>query len=274
MGIQVVEILVIFKDQIKNFGQDVEVVEVGQVLLVGDGIVCVYGLDKVQVGEMVEFFGGICGMVLNFEIDNVGIVIFGDDCLIKEGDIVKCIGIIVEVFVGKGLLGCVVDGLGNLIDGKGLLVDVECCVVDVKVFGIMLCKLVYELMVIGLKLVDVMIFVGCGQCELIIGDCQIGKIVIVLDIILNQVNYNGCEVDGMKILYCIYVVVGQKCLIVVQLVKKLEEIGVMVYMIVVVVIVLDLVLMQYLVFYLVIVMGEYFCDNGMDVLIIYDDLFK
>lgn len=134
---------------------------------------------------MVEFFGGICGMVLNFEVDNVGVVIFGLDCDIKEGDIVKCINVIVDVFVGDELLGCVVDGLGNLIDGKGLINVLKCFVVDVKVLGIILCKLVYELMVIGLKLVDVMILIGCGQCELIIGDCQIGKIVIVLDVILN-----------------------------------------------------------------------------------------
>jgi F-type H+-transporting ATPase subunit alpha len=255
-------------------GQDAEVAEVGQVLSVGDGIARVYGLDKVQAGEMVEFPGGIRGMVLNLETDNVGIVIFGDDRSIKEGDTVKRTGAIVEVPAGKGLLGRVVDALGNPIDGKGPLVDVQMRVADVKAPGIMPRQSVHEPMATGLKSVDAMIPVGRGQRELIIGDRQTGKTAIALDTILNQQNYNGREADGMKTLHCIYVAVGQKRSTVAQLVKKLEETGAMAYTTVVAATASDPAPMQYLAPYSATAMGEYFRDNGMDALIIYDDLSK
>ncbi|TKW68187.1 MAG: F0F1 ATP synthase subunit alpha [Paracoccus denitrificans] len=274
MGIQAAEISAILKDQIKNFGQDAEVAEVGQVLSVGDGIARIYGLDKVQAGEMVEFPGGIRGMVLNLETDNVGVVIFGDDRSIKEGDTVKRTGAIVEVPVGKGLLGRVVDALGNPIDGKGPLQDVTQAIADVKAPGIMPRKSVHEPMATGLKSVDAMIPVGRGQRELIIGDRQTGKTAIALDTILNQKNYNGREEDGMKSLYCIYVAVGQKRSTVAQLVQKLEETGAMEYSIVVAATASDPAPMQYLAPYSATAMGEYFRDNGMDALMIYDDLSK
>ncbi|MGV3695331.1 MAG: HAS-barrel domain-containing protein, partial [Paracoccus marcusii] len=202
MGIQAAEISAILKEQIKNFGQDAEVAEVGQVLSVGDGIARVYGLDKVQAGEMVEFPGGIRGMVLNLETDNVGIVIFGDDRSIKEGDTVKRTRSIVDVPVGKALLGRVVDGLGNPIDGKGPIETTERRIADMKAPGIMPRKSVHEPMATGLKSVDAMIPVGRGQRELIIGDRQTGKTAIALDTILNQMSYNGREAEGMKTLHC------------------------------------------------------------------------
>ncbi|MFO1139855.1 MAG: F0F1 ATP synthase subunit alpha [Paracoccus sp. (in: a-proteobacteria)] len=274
MGIQAAEISAILKDQIKNFGQDAEVAEVGQVLSVGDGIARVYGLDKVQAGEMVEFPGGIRGMVLNLETDNVGVVIFGDDRDIKEGDTVKRTGAIVEVPTGKGLLGRVVDALGNPIDGKGPIVDPIMAIADVKAPGIMPRKSVHEPMATGLKSVDAMIPIGRGQRELIIGDRQTGKTAVALDAILNQKNYNGRESDGMKTLYCIYVAIGQKRSTVAQLVQKLEETGAMAYSIVVAATASDPAPMQYLAPYSATAMGEYFRDNGMDALIIYDDLSK
>ncbi|WBU62638.1 F0F1 ATP synthase subunit alpha [Paracoccus aerodenitrificans] len=274
MGIQAAEISAILKDQIKNFGQDAEVAEVGQVLSVGDGIARVYGLDKVQAGEMVEFPGGVRGMVLNLETDNVGVVIFGDDRDIKEGDTVKRTNSIVEVPVGKGLLGRVVDGLGNPIDGKGPIEGATMAVADVKAPGIMPRKSVHEPMATGLKSVDAMIPVGRGQRELIIGDRQTGKTALALDAVLNQKNYNGRENDGMKTLHCIYVAVGQKRSTVAQLVQKLEETGAMEYSIVVAATASDPAPMQYLAPYSATAMGEYFRDNGMDALIIYDDLSK
>ena len=274
MGIQAAEISAILKDQIKNFGQDAEVAEVGQVLSVGDGIARVYGLDNVQAGEMVEFPGGVRGMVLNLETDNVGIVIFGDDREIKEGDTVKRTKAIVEVPVGKGLLGRVVDALGNPIDGKGPLTDVTMSVADVKAPGIMPRKSVHEPMATGLKAVDAMIPIGRGQRELIIGDRQTGKTALALDTILNQKNYNGRENDGMKTLHCIYVAIGQKRSTVAQLVQKLEETGAMAYTTVVAATASDPAPMQYLAPYSATAMGEYFRDNGMDALIIYDDLSK
>ncbi|WP_313137305.1 F0F1 ATP synthase subunit alpha [Paracoccus jeotgali] len=274
MGIQAAEISAILKDQIKNFGQDAEVAEVGQVLSVGDGIARIYGLDKVQAGEMVEFPGGIRGMVLNLETDNVGVVIFGDDRDIKEGDTVKRTGAIVEVPVGKGLLGRVVDALGNPIDGKGPLTDVKQAVADVKAPGIMPRKSVHEPMATGMKAVDAMIPVGRGQRELIIGDRQTGKTALALDTILNQKNYNGREDDGMKTLYCVYVAIGQKRSTVAQLVQKLEETGAMEYSIVVAATASDPAPMQYLAPYSGTAMGEFFRDNGMDALMIYDDLSK
>ncbi|MFT4015156.1 MAG: F0F1 ATP synthase subunit alpha [Paracoccus sp. (in: a-proteobacteria)] len=274
MGIQAAEISAILKDQIKNFGQDAEVAEVGQVLSVGDGIARVYGLDKVQAGEMVEFPGGIRGMALNLETDNVGVVIFGDDRSIKEGDTVKRTGAIVEVPTGKGLLGRVVDALGNPIDGKGPVEFAERRIADAKAPGIMPRQSVHEPMATGLKSVDAMIPVGRGQRELIIGDRQTGKTAIALDTILNQASYNGREADGIKTLHCIYVAVGQKRSTVAQLVKKLEETGAMAYTTVVAATASDPAPMQYLAPYSATAMGEYFRDNGMDALIIYDDLSK
>ena len=272
MGIQAAEISAILKDQIKNFGQDAEVAEVGQVLSVGDGIARVHGLDQVQAGEMVEFPGGIRGMVLNLETDNVGIVIFGDDRSIKEGDTVKRTRSIVEVPTGKPLLGRVVDALGNPIDGKGPIEGAEMRRADVKAPGIMPRKSVHQPMATGLKSVDAMIPVGRGQRELIIGDRQTGKTAIALDTILNQQNYNGKE--GHRTLYCIYVAIGQKRSTVAQLVKKLEETGAMEYTVVVAATASDPAPMQYIAPYSATAMGEYFRDNGMDALIIYDDLSK
>jgi len=274
MGIQAAEISAILKDQIKNFGQDAEVAEVGQVLSVGDGIARVHGLDKVQAGEMVEFPGGIRGMVLNLETDNVGIVIFGDDRSIKEGDTVKRTRSIVDVPVGPALLGRVVDALGNPIDGKGPIEATERRVADVKAPGIMPRKSVHEPMATGLKSVDAMIPVGRGQRELIIGDRQTGKTAIALDTILNQKNYNGRENDGMKTLHCFYVAIGQKRSTVAQLVKKLEETGAMAYTTVIAATASEPAPMQYLAPYAATAMAEYFRDNGMDALIIYDDLSK
>ncbi len=275
MGIQAAEISAILKDQIKNFGQDAEVAEVGQVLSVGDGIARVYGLDKVQAGEMVEFPGGIRGMVLNLETDNVGVVIFGDDRDIKEGDTVKRTGAIVEVPTGKGLLGRVVDALGNPIDGKGPIEDPVMAIADVKAPGIMPRKSVHEPMATGLKSVDAMIPVGRGQRELIIGDRQTGKTAIAMDTILNQKSYNDAAGDDeSKKLYCVYVAVGQKRSTMAQLVKKLEETGAMAYTTIVAATASDPAPMQYLAPYSATAMGEYFRDNGMDALIIYDDLSK
>ncbi|WP_134724631.1 F0F1 ATP synthase subunit alpha [Paracoccus luteus] len=274
MGIQAAEISAILKDQIKNFGQDAEVAEVGQVLSVGDGIARVHGLDKVQAGEMVEFPGGIRGMVLNLETDNVGIVIFGDDRSIKEGDTVKRTRSIVDVPVGPALLGRVVDALGNPIDGKGPIDATERRVADVKAPGIMPRKSVHEPMATGLKSVDAMIPVGRGQRELIIGDRQTGKTAIALDTILNQQNYNGRENDGMKTLHCFYVAIGQKRSTVAQLVKKLEESGAMAYTTIIAATASEPAPMQYLAPYAATAMAEYFRDNGKDALIIYDDLSK
>ena len=274
MGIQAAEISAILKEQIKNFGQDAEVAEVGQVLSVGDGIARVYGLDKVQAGEMVEFPGGIRGMVLNLETDNVGIVIFGDDRSIKEGDTVKRTRSIVDVPVGKALLGRVVDGLGNPIDGKGPIETTERRIADMKAPGIMPRKSVHEPLQTGMKAIDAMIPVGRGQRELIIGDRQTGKTAIALDTILNQMSYNGREAEGMKTLHCIYVAVGQKRSTVAQLVKKLEETGAMAYTTVVAATASDPAPMQFLAPYSGTAIGEYFRDNGMDALIIYDDLSK
>ena len=274
MAIQAAEISAILKDQIKNFGQDAEVAEVGQVLSVGDGIARVYGLDRVQAGEMVEFPGGIRGMVLNLETDNVGVVIFGDDRSIKEGDTVKRTRSIVDVPAGPALLGRVVDALGNPIDGKGPIETTERRVADVKAPGIMPRKSVHEPMATGLKSVDAMIPVGRGQRELIIGDRQTGKSAIAMDTILNQKNYNGREAEGMKTLHCFYVAIGQKRSTVAQLVKKLEETGAMAYTTVIAATASEPAPMQYLAPYAATAMAEYYRDNGMDALIIYDDLSK
>ncbi|NBB96828.1 MAG: F0F1 ATP synthase subunit alpha [Alphaproteobacteria bacterium] len=275
MGIQAAEISAILKEQIKNFGQDVEVAEVGRVLSVGDGIARVHGLDSVQAGEMVEFPGGVRGMALNLEADNVGIVIFGDDRGIKEGDTVKRTKSIVDVPVGDELLGRVVDGLGNPIDGKGEIKTKTRSVADVKAPGIIPRKSVHEPMATGLKSVDAMIPVGRGQRELIIGDRQTGKTAVALDTMLNQKSYNDAAGDDeSKKLYCVYVAIGQKRSTVAQLVKKLEETGAIDYSIVVAATASDPAPMQFLAPYAATAMAEHFRDNGRHALIIYDDLSK
>ncbi|MGB7432508.1 MAG: F0F1 ATP synthase subunit alpha [Ahrensia sp.] len=273
MDIRAAEISAILKDQIKNFGNEAEVSEVGQVLSVGDGIARVYGLDQVQAGEMVEFPGGIRGMALNLETDNVGVVIFGSDRDIKEGDTVKRTGAIVDVPVGKELLGRVVDPLGNPIDGKGPIKGAKRMRVDVKAPGIIPRKSVHEPMSTGLKAIDALIPVGRGQRELIIGDRQTGKTAIILDTFLNQkpIHDNGPESDK---LYCIYVVVGQKRSTVAQFVKVLEERGALDYSIIVAATASDPAPLQYLAPFAGCTMGEYFRDNGMHALIGYDDLSK
>ena len=275
MGIQAAEISAILKDQIKNFGQEAEVAEVGRVLSVGDGIARVHGLDNVQAGEMVEFPGNIQGMALNLESDNVGVVIFGSDRDIKEGDVVKRTNSIVDVPAGMGLLGRVVDGLGNPLDGKGAIDASERRVADVKAPGIIPRKSVHEPMATGLKSVDAMIPIGRGQRELIIGDRQTGKTAVALDTILNQKTYNeAAGDDDSKKLYCIYVAVGQKRSTVAQLVKKLEETGAIEYSVVVAATASDPAPMQFLAPYAATAMAEYFRDNGKHALIIYDDLSK
>ncbi|MCA0271439.1 MAG: F0F1 ATP synthase subunit alpha [Proteobacteria bacterium] len=275
MGIQAAEISAILKEQIKNFGQEAEVAEVGRVLSVGDGIARVYGLDNVQAGEMVEFPGGIRGMALNLEADNVGVVIFGSDQDIKEGDTVKRTKSIVDVPVGDELLGRVVDGLGNPIDGKGPIKTKKRAIADVKAPGIIPRKSVHEPMATGLKSVDAMIPVGRGQRELIIGDRQTGKTAIALDTILNQKTYNeAAGTDEKKKLYCIYVAIGQKRSTVAQLVKKLEETGAIKYTIVVAATASDPAPMQFLAPYSATAIAEFFRDNGRHALIIYDDLSK
>src|SRR5277367_4189586 len=274
MKIQPAEISAILKREIQNFGTEAEVSEVGQVLSVGDGIARVYGLDNVQAGEMVEFPGGIKGMALNLESDNVGVVIFGTDSTIKEGDTVKRTGAIVDVPVGKGLLGRVVDGLGNPIDGKGELKNVaERRRVDVKAPGIIPRKSVNEPMQTGIKAIDSLIPIGRGQRELIIGDRQTGKTAIAIDAIINQRNVNKSTNEKEK-LYCIYVAIGQKRSTVAQIVKTLEDAGAMEYTIVVAATASDPAPLQYLSPFSGCAMGEWFRDNGMHALIIYDDLSK
>jgi F-type H+-transporting ATPase subunit alpha len=275
MNIQASEISKILKEQIKNFGDDTEVAEVGKVLSVGDGIARVYGLDKVQAGEMVEFPGGTMGMALNLEIDNVGVVIFGSDRDIKEGDLVKRTSSIVDVPVGMELLGRVVDGLGNPVDGKGPIKSKTRSVADVKAPGIIPRKSVHEPMATGLKSVDSLIPIGRGQRELIIGDRQTGKTAVAIDAILNQKSYNDAAgSDESKKLYCVYVAIGQKRSTVAQLVKKLEETGAIDYSIVVAATASDPAPMQFLAPYSATAMAEYFRDNGKHALIIYDDLSK
>jgi len=275
MDIRAAEISSILKDQIANFGSEAEVAEVGQVLSVGDGIARVYGLDQVQAGEMVEFPGGIQGMALNLESDNVGIVIFGDDRDINEGDTVKRTGAIVDVPVGKGLLGRVIDPLGNPIDGKGPIVSDERRRVEVKAPGIMPRKGVHEPMQTGLKAIDSLIPVGRGQRELIIGDRQTGKTAIAVDAFINQKSVNDAAGDDdSKKLFCIYVAIGQKRSTVAQIVKTLEDQGAMEYSIVVASTASEPAPMQFLAPYAGCTMGEYFRDNGMHALIVYDDLSK
>ncbi|MEO4001095.1 F0F1 ATP synthase subunit alpha [Mesorhizobium sp. CAU 1732] len=273
MDIRAAEISAILKDQIKNFGKEAQVSEVGQVLSVGDGIARVYGLDNVQAGEMVEFPGGIRGMALNLEADNVGVVIFGADRDIKEGDTVKRTGAIVDVPVGPELLGRVVDALGNPIDGKGPIKAAKRSRVDIKAPGIIPRKSVNEPMSTGLKAIDALIPVGRGQRELVIGDRQTGKTAIILDTILNQKAVHVSGLDSEK-LYCVYVAIGQKRSTVAQFVKVLEERGALEYSIIVAATASDPAPMQYLAPMAGCAMAEYFRDNGQHALIAYDDLSK
>jgi F-type H+/Na+-transporting ATPase subunit alpha len=273
MDIRAAEISAILKDQIKNFGKEAQVSEVGQVLSVGDGIARVYGLDNVQAGEMVEFPGGIRGMALNLESDNVGVVIFGSDRDIKEGDTVKRTGAIVDVPVGPELLGRVVDGLGNPIDGKGPINAKRRSRVDVKAPGIIPRRSVHEPMSTGLKAIDALIPVGRGQRELIIGDRQTGKTAVILDAFLNQKPTHDNGPDKEK-LYCVYVAVGQKRSTVAQFVKVLEERGALPYSIIVAATASDAAPLQFIAPFAGCAMGEYFRDNGMHALIAYDDLSK
>ena len=274
MDIRAAEISAILKEQIANFGTEAEVAEVGQVLSVGDGIARVYGLDNVQAGEMVEFPGGIKGMALNLEEDNVGIVIFGNDRGIKEGDTVKRTGNIVEVPTGRGLLGRVVDGLGIPIDGKGPIKDAKQSRVEVKAPGIIPRKSVHEPMQTGLKAVDSLIPIGRGQRELIIGDRQTGKTAIILDTIINQKVTNDAATDESDKLFCVYVAIGQKRSTVAQLVKTLEDNGAMEYSVVVAATASDPAPMQFLAPYTGATIGEFFRDNGQHAVIFYDDLTK
>ncbi len=273
MDIRAAEISAILKEQIENFGAEADVAEVGQVLSVGDGVARVYGLDNVQAGELVEFPGGIAGMALNLETDNVGVVIFGDDRGIKEGDTVKRTGAIVDVPTGRGLLGRVVDGLGNPIDGKGPIEDAERRRVEVKAPGIIPRRSVHEPMQTGLKAIDSLIPIGRGQRELIIGDRQTGKTAIALDTFINQKPVNATGDEKQK-LYCIYVAIGQKRSSVARFVKTLEDFGAMEYSIVVAATASDPAPLQFLAPYTGCTMGEFFRDNGMHAVICYDDLSK
>jgi F-type H+-transporting ATPase subunit alpha len=273
MDIKPAEISSILKKQIADFGSEAEVAEVGQVLSVGDGIARVYGLDQVQAGEMVEFDGGIKGMALNLELDNVGIVIFGDDKNIKEGDTVKRTGAIVDVPVGKELLGRVVDALGNPIDGKGPINTEKRQRVEVKAPGIIPRKSVHEPVQTGIKAIDTLIPVGRGQRELIIGDRQTGKTAVIIDTIINQRTVNEGTDESEK-LYCIYVAVGQKRSTVAQLVKTLEDYDALKYSIIVASTASEPAPLQFLAPYAGCTMGEFFRDNGMHAVIFYDDLSK
>ena len=274
MEIRAAEISAILKQQIANFGTEAESAEVGQVLAVGDGIARVYGLDNVQAGEMVEFPGGIKGMALNLETDNVGIVIFGDDSTIKEGDTVKRTGTIVDVPVGKALLGRVMDGLGNAIDGKGDLGTTERRLAEVKAPGIIPRRSVHEPVQTGLKAVDSLIPVGRGQRELIIGDRQTGKTAVILDTIINQKKINDAAKSDKEKLFCVYVAVGQKRSTVAQVVKTLADYGALEYTIIVAATASEPAPLQFLAPYTGCAMGEWFRDNGMHAVIFYDDLSK
>ena len=274
MQINPSEVTKILKEQIKSFGEKAEVSEIGKVLSVGDGIARVFGLDNVQAGEMVEFEDGSKGMALNLEADNVGIVVFGDDRKIKEGSTVKRTGSIVDAPVGKELLGRVLDGLGNPIDGKGNLSEkIERKRVEVKAPGIIPRQSVSEPMQTGLKAIDTLIPVGRGQRELIIGDRQTGKTAVAIDAIINQKSINESD-DEKKKLYCVYVAIGQKRSTVAQIVKTLEDAGAMKYTTVVAATASDAAPLQFLAPYTGCTIGEYFRDNGMHALIIYDDLSK
>ncbi len=273
MEIRAAEISAILKQQIANFGSEADVAEVGQVLSIGDGIARIYGLDQVQAGEMVEFPNGVRGMALNLESDNVGVVIFGEDSGIGEGDTVKRTSAIVDVPVGRGLLGRVVDALGEPIDGKGPLVDVQRTRVEVKAPGIVPRRSVHEPVQTGLKAIDALVPIGRGQRELIIGDRQTGKTAVAIDAFLNQSPVNAGSDERVK-LYCIYVAVGQKRSTVAQIVKTLQDYGALEYSIVVAATASEPAPLQFLAPYTGCAMGEFFRDNGMHALIIYDDLSK
>ena len=274
MEIRAAEISAILKEQIANFGTEAEVAEVGQVLSVGDGIARIYGLDSVQAGEMIEFPGGVRGMALNLEADNVGAVIFGDDRSIKEGDTVKRTATIVDVPVGNALLGRVVDALGNPIDGGAQIAGDERARVEVKAPGIIPRRSVHEPMQTGLKAIDSLIPIGRGQRELIIGDRQTGKTAIIIDTIINQKRVNADARDESEKLYCIYVAIGQKRSTVAQIVKTLKDHGAMDYAVVVAATASEPAPMQFLAPYAGCTIGEYFRDNGMHAVIFYDDLSK
>jgi F-type H+-transporting ATPase subunit alpha len=273
MEIRAAEISKVIKEQIASFGTAATESEVGKVLSVGDGIARIHGLDKVQAGEMVEFANGIQGMALNLEADNVGVVIFGSDQEIKEGDTVKRTNTIVDVPVGKGLLGRVVDALGNPIDGKGPIESTERRLVETKAPGIIPRKSVHEPVQTGLKAIDALVPIGRGQRELIIGDRQTGKTAVAIDTFINQKEINASG-DESKKLYCIYVAVGQKRSTVAQIVRQLEENGAMEYTIVVAATASEPAPLQYLAPYTGAAMGEFFRDNGMHAVIVYDDLSK
>jgi F-type H+/Na+-transporting ATPase subunit alpha len=273
MEIQAAEISAILRQQIANFGTEADVAEVGQVLSVGDGIARIYGLDRVQAGEMVEFPNGVKGMALNLEADNVGVVIFGDDSGIREGDTVKRTGAIVDVPVGRGLLGRVVDALGNPIDGKGPLIDVTRTRVEVKAPGIIPRRSVHEPVQTGLKAIDSLVPIGRGQRELIIGDRETGKTALAIDTFINQKPINAGNDEGRK-LYCVYVAVGQKRSSVAQIVKTLQDYGALDYSIVVAATASEPAPLQFLAPYSACAMGEFFRDNGMHAVIVYDDLSK
>jgi F-type H+-transporting ATPase subunit alpha len=273
MEIRAAEISKVIKDQIANYGTMAEESEVGSVLSVGDGIARIHGLDQVQAGEMVEFANGVQGMALNLEADNVGVVIFGSDAEIGEGDSVKRTGTIVDVPVGKGLLGRVVDALGNPIDGKGPIEATERKRVEVKAPGIIPRQSVHEPVQTGLKALDALVPIGRGQRELIIGDRQTGKTAVAIDTFINQKGINGGDDEGKK-LYCIYVAIGQKRSTVAQIVRQLEENGAMEYSIVVAATASEPAPLQYLAPYTGCTMGEFFRDNGMHAVIVYDDLSK
>ncbi|MEO9132129.1 MAG: F0F1 ATP synthase subunit alpha, partial [Sphingomonas sp.] len=273
MDIRAAEISKVIKDQIASFGTEAQVSETGQVLSVGDGIARIHGLDDVQAGEMVEFSNGVQGMALNLEADNVGVVIFGSDSEIKEGDVVKRTGTIVDVPIGKALLGRVVDGLGNPIDGKGPIATTERSRVEVKAPGIIPRTSVNEPVQTGLKAIDALVPVGRGQRELIIGDRQTGKTALALDTILNQKSNNEGTDENQK-LYCVYVAIGQKRSTVAQIVKTLADAGALEYTIVVAATASEPAPLQFLAPFSGCAMGEWFRDNGMHALIIYDDLSK
>src|SRR5678816_3004159 len=273
MDIRAAEISRVIRDQIANFDAEAEVSEVGTVLSVGDGIARIYGLDKVQAGEMVEFENGTKGMALNLEADNVGVVIFGSDEGIREGTTAKRTGSIVDVPIGKGLLGRVVDALGNPIDGKGPIEFTERRRVEVKAPGIIPRKSVHEPVQTGLKALDALVPIGRGQRELIIGDRQTGKTAVAIDTFINQKHVNASGDESQK-LYCIYVAIGQKRSTVAQIVRALEENGAMEYSIVVAATASEPAPLQYLAPYTGVAMGEYFRDNGMHAVIVYDDLSK
>ncbi len=278
MQTRVAEISTILREKIENFQPNAEIAETGRVLAIGDGIARIYGLDKVQAGEWIDIISTktkevVRAIATNLEVDNVGAVIVGNDRLVEEGDLVKRTNKITDVNVGMGLLGRVVDGLGNPIDGKGALHDVYFAPVERKAPGIIERRSVHEPMQTGIKAIDSLVPIGRGQRELIIGDRQTGKTTIAIDTILNQKKAN-LNSDKKDKLFCIYVAIGQKRSSVSKIVKTLQDYGALDYTIVVAATASDAAPLQYLAPYTACAMGEYFRDNGMHALIIYDDLSK